>query len=243
MIFRIFFLFILTISNFSIANAKDKELFNAKGFAYIYSNPDYIKKIVSKKFNSEELIISHPKLKYKSRIVISNPVNNKSLVLIIKKKSKYPKFYKILITPAVAKKLELDLDFPFVELQQIKKNKSFIAKKAVTHTEESNVNLKAPVTKIKIKNITKSKITSPSKKKNFSILIATFYSKNSAVLLKERLSSDLTNSSIKLLKIHKKSNNSYELLMGTYNSINDLKNDYNTLTNLNFEELDIKLND
>ena len=37
--------------------------------------------------------------------------------------------HKVLITEPVAKKLDLDLDLPLLEIIEIKKNKSFIAKK------------------------------------------------------------------------------------------------------------------
>ena len=45
---------------------------------------------------------------------------------------------------------------PFVEVERRIKNKSFIAKKAVTYSEEQSVLTKAPVTKVKINNISKS---------------------------------------------------------------------------------------
>ena len=42
-----------------------------------------------------------------------------------------PDFYKVLITKSVAEKLKLDLNLPLVELIEIKKNKSFVAEKAI----------------------------------------------------------------------------------------------------------------
>ena len=46
-----------------------------------------------------------------------------------------------------------------------------------------------------------------------------------------------------ILNINKKSDKSYELLMGPYNTINKLKNDYIVLNDSNFEDLDIIIND
>ena len=46
-----------------------------------------------------------------------------------------------------------------------------------------------------------------------------------------------------LIYINKKNAKSYELLMGPYNSINKLKNDYIVLNDSHFEDLDIIIND
>ena len=69
---------------------------------------------------------------------------------MIKKRSKYPEFYEILITEAVASKLKLNPKIPFVEIQELKKNKSFVAKKAKTFNEEKTIHQKAPITNVKI---------------------------------------------------------------------------------------------
>ena len=78
---------------------------------------------------------------------------------------------------------------PFVEVERRIKNKSFIAKKAVTYSEEQSVLTKAPVTKVKINNISKSSNDKSKKKSdvNFSIIIGEFYSKKWASSLIELL--------------------------------------------------------
>ena len=43
--------------------------------------------------------------------------------------------------------------------------------------------------------------------------------------------------------VNKNNDKSYELLMGPYNTINKLKNDYSVLSNSGFEDIDIKIND
>ena len=53
----------------------------------------------------------------------------------------------------------------------------------------------------------------------------------------------LENSNYQLIYIDKKNDKSYELLMGPYNTINKLKNDYIVLNDSNFEDLDITIND
>ena len=122
-------------------------------------------------------------------------------------------------------------------------NKSFIAKKAVTESIEKKIANSAPVDKININNLSKFKKVKKIKLKTYSILVADFYNLSSAELLKERLSLILAKSNYQLIYINKKNNKSYELLMGPYNTINKLKNDYIILSDSNFEELDIKIND
>ena len=126
---------------------------------------------------------------------------------------------------------------------EVKTNKSFIAKKAITENIEKKIANKAPVEKININNIAKIKKNKKSKPKNYSILVAEFYNKESAKFLKEKLSSNLLNSNYHLIYIKKNNEKSYELLMGPYNTINKLKNDYIALNDSNFEDLDIITHD
>ena len=149
----------------------------------------------------------------------------------------------MLISDNLAQKLSLDLNFPYVEVTEIKKNKSFIAKKAVTNIVEKKIANTAPVTKISIDNLSKKKKVVNVKPKAYSILVADFSTLESAKLLKIRLETILENSNYQLIFINKNNNNSYELLMGPYKTINKLKNDYIVLNDSNFEDLDIKIND
>ena len=141
--------------------------------------------------------------------------------------------------------LNLDQDFPFIEVNEIKINKSFIAEKAITEKEERLIPNKAPIEKINIDNISiKEQGSKKSKKtKTYSILVADFYSQESAELLRDRLAEVLAASNYKMITINKKNDKSFELLMGPYNTINNLKNDYNILSRSKFEDLDIKIND
>jgi len=122
-------------------------------------------------------------------------------------------------------------------------NKSFIAKKAVTENIEKKIANKAPVTKINIDNLSKTVKPKKIKLKNYSILVAEFYSLESAKILKKKLASILVSSNYKLIYINKKNDKSYKLLMGPYNTINKLKNDYIVLNDSNFEDLDIIINE
>ena len=73
--------------------------------------------------------------------------------------------------------------------------------------------------------------------------MAEFYNLESAELLKKRLTLILLNSNYQLIYINKKNNKSYELLLGPYNTIKKLKNDYIVLDESNFEDLDIIINE
>ena len=54
------------------------------------------------------------------------PETKKNIKLKTDFRINYPDFYKILLTKRVSDLLELDKDFPYVEIEEIKKNKSFI---------------------------------------------------------------------------------------------------------------------
>ena len=109
--------------------------------------------------------------------------------------------------------------------------------------EEKKVFNKAPVTTVKIDNISTNQKLIKEKPKKFSIIIANFYTKNSAILLKNKLNKELTNLTSKNLFIIKRGKNSFELITDSYNTINSLKNDYIVLKNYGFEQLDIKANE
>jgi hypothetical protein len=233
--YNIILLFFLTscINNSNIG--KNSFSYSAKGFAKIENN--------SISSLHEDHYVSHNKLRLGTKIRLINPVNKNSLEIIVKKKIKYDNFYKVLISESIAEELNLDLNFPFIEINEIKSNKSFIAKKTITENVEKKIANNAPIDKININNLTKVKNIKAKKLNNFSILVAEFYNLESAEILKKRLALILLNSNYHLIYINKKNNKSYELFMGPYNTINKLKNDYIVLSDSNFEDLDIKIND
>ena len=187
---------------------------------------------------------AHHTLKPGVTLKIINPKNNKSVVLKNSSKTNFSDFYKILITKSLADEIGLNYDFPLVEVIEIKKNKSFVAQKAKIFKEEKKISSNAPVTSVQISNISKNK----TKKKNlkqddFYILIGSFYSKETALFLKQRINKELPNYDVKKLNIRKKSNNEINLISGPYKTINFMKNDYILLKNFGFEDLDIITNE
>ena len=133
----LFFFFILSCSA-ELTTLNQKKIYTAKGFAYIYNDNDFDQKIIKGKMNDKVMQISHQYLKTGTLLQLTNPKNNKSITLKNVKRIKYPDFYKVLITLPVANKLGLNNEFPIVEVIEIKKNKSFVAKKAKIYTEEKN---------------------------------------------------------------------------------------------------------
>tara|TARA_B100000780_G_C21083041_1_gene436229 strand:- start:662 stop:1393 length:732 start_codon:yes stop_codon:yes gene_type:complete len=238
----ILIIFFLTYNTFAYSK-NEKKTFMGNGFAYIYNEADYKNKITKKKFDNKKLAIGHSNLKRGTHVKIVNPNNNKSIILRITKKTKYPEFYQILITEKVANKLNLDFAAPYVELQEIKKNKSFIAKKAKTFNEEKNIYNSAPVDNVSINNISKSINYKKKKIKKFSIIIANFYSLNSANNLKKNLVKEMSNFKNKSLIVKKVNNKRFTLLTEPYSTVNSLKNDYIALKTYGFEDLEIKLYD
>ena len=221
-----------------------KESFNSKGFAYIYKEKDFIDKVIKGKLDHNSLQIAHNKLRPGSLIKITNVKTNDAIILKNSKKFQYPEFYKIVITKSVADEINLKADLPLVEVIEVKKNKSFVAKKTKIFKEEEKIHSNAPVESVTINNISKKqKVKNKATKDKFYIIIAQFYSKNSAYVLKKRITQELKNYDSKKLFINSRKSNKITLLSGPYSSINLMKNDYIQLKNFGFEELDISINE
>ena len=240
----IILLFILSACSPNLTTLNIKEPYVANGFAYIYNEIDFNEKIIKSKMNNDNLQISHQNLKTGTLIKISNPKNKKSLVLKNIKRIRYPEFYKVLITEAVVEKLELDENLPLLEILEVKKNKSFVAKEAKTFNEEKKISSKAPVENIQISNISKEKSKKDYKtSEQIYILLGSFYSADTANFLKQRITKDVPEFNINKLKIKKSNNKENLVISGPYSSVNSVKNDYILLKTFGFEELDIFFNE
>jgi len=242
--FKIILILLLTVactSQFSTIN--QKKPYSAKGFAYIYNNLDFEEKIIKSKMNNDIMQISHQNLRTGTLIKIINVTNNESIVLKNVKRIKYPNFYKVLITKPVAEKLKIDQNLPLIEIIEIKKNKSFIAKKAKIYKEEKKISSNAPVASVEISNISKNKSkNSTNTIDELFILIASFYSIDTAKFLKQRIIKEVHNIDTKKMKIKKINSKETQVILGPYNSVNLLKNDYIKLQNFGFEDLNVFIN-
>ena len=223
---------------------ENRSPFNSKGFAFIFNEEDYKNKIIKGRLDNSKIQVSHSSLRTNTMLRIINLKTNDSIIVKNLKKIDYPDFYKILITKKVADKLNLNFDSPYVEVIEIKKNKSFVVKKAKIFNEEKKISSNAPVESVKIANISKNKdLQKVGKKDEFFLIIGTFYSKDTAQFLKQRISNELSNYDKNKLIIKKKNKKEIMLISGPYNSINFMKNDYVNFKKFGFEELDISINE
>ncbi len=245
-----FFLIILTSifliscdQSLNTTSLKDKvkieKKYNNLGFALVYN--ENLQKI--RKIDERSLNIYHKSLKRKSIVKITNPKNKKSLIANVKSnRIKFSDFYNSIISPRIAKDLELDLTEPYIEITLISKNSTFIAKKAKTFEEEKKVAEKAPIDGIQISDLNLKKEKTKKTKKNifsYSIKLADFYYKDSAQLVVDRINKE---TSLKNHKIIKLSKTKYRVLIGPFNDINSLKESFEKIKPLNFENIEILKN-
>ena len=212
--------------------------YSSKGFALIYEDSIFERKIVNKKLNNDQNYVLHSFLKNNTLVSISNPFNSKSLTAKVRKTYKYPSIYNIVITKKMADNLDLDINNPYVEVLTIKKNDKFIAKEASIFEEEKNVANTAPVTSININDLSVStpKIEVKKKKPTYIINIAEFYFFESAEAIKNRFEKEANLVNITIEKISK---NKFKVYSGPYPSFNSMKETYLSLNKLGFENLNI----
>ena len=208
-------------------------------FALIYEDSLYLEKVVNKKINNEDLKVMHSLLKINTPIRIINPENSKVIESKIYKKANYPKIFNVVITKKIASILELDINNPYVEIIEIKKNKTFIAKEGNIFEVEKNVAEKAPVNEVKVDDLMKQETKNKKKlvkKNSFILVINDFYYIDSANNLKKILIQKTKMDNISVKKIN---NNKYRLFAGPFKNFNALKTTYISLNNLGFENLNV----
>ena len=224
------------------SNKKDKIYFDIKnkfknsGFALVY-NEDLSE---IKPLETRSLDIFHKSLKKKTSVKILNPDNGKYVIANVKSnKVKFSNFYNSVISYRIAEDLDLNLNEPFVEIISISKDSTFIAKKAKTFDEEKLVAEKAPIDGVKISDLNlKPKKIKKTKKKlfSYSIKVADFYYKDTAKIMQSRIQNE---TSIMNLQINRLSQTKYRLLIGPFDDIKSLKNSFEKMNILNFENLEI----
>ena len=157
--YKIFLTLLFLLNSCTPQSINNSKLtYNATGFAYIFNSEDYQNNIIKTKLDNSSLQVSHKYIRSNSLIKIINPKTQDYLIIKnFKKSAGYPDLYQILITKAVAEKLKLNFEIPYVEIIEIKKNKSFIAEKAKIYNEEKKISGNAPVTSVEISNISKAK--------------------------------------------------------------------------------------
>ena len=218
---------------------KEKKYYSSSGFALIYDESLYKQKLINKKINNDDIQVMLEVLKKNTPIKVINPDNSKVIVTKVYKKANYPNIFSAIVSKKVALILELDLNNPYIEIIEIKKNKTFIAQKSNTFEEEKNVAEKAPVEEIKVDDLTNTENKNKKKiikENNFILVINDFYYENSAINLRNEL---IKKANINNIFVKKINNKKYRLLVGPFKNFNALKNTYISLNNLGFEELNI----
>ena len=240
-LFIFFIIFISSctnVSDFKSENKIQKKYFTSKGFALVYEDSLYDGKVLKKRINNDEYVILHSFLKKNSHVRVINPDNSKFIDAKVIARTDYPSIFSAVISKQIANDLNLNMNNPYIEIEEIKKNKKFIAKKSNTFEEEKNVAENAPVTEI-----TMDVISDESNKKKkiekefiFFIAISDFYYSTTATDLKNNLINKTKFSNILVKKIN---DNKYRLLVGPFKNFNALKSSYISLNNLGFEGLNI----
>ena len=219
-----------------------KNNFSNKGFALIYNKDHYTNKIITGEIDERTLVIFQRNLEFKTKVKITNILNNKSIIASVGKKSDYPLFNNSVLSIRIANEIELDVNEPYIEILEISSDSMFVAKKAKTYEEEKNVASKAPVNDISINdlnNITTNK-EKVNKKFSYNIKIADFYFKDTAKMMADRI---VNETFFKNPKIRKLSKEKYQVYLGPFNNINSLQKSYNDINILEFDNIEIIKND
>ena len=241
----IIFLSISCVENYpvnKITVIKNESFFVNKGFSLVYTDELLENKLVGKKIDERSLVIFQKNLKKNTSVKITNLLNGKSIIAKVGKNANYPIFFNSVISKRINDELELNSSEPYIEIKEIKLNSTFVAKKSKTFDEEKKVASKAPVDSIKIKDLSNSK--KPKKKIikkvfSYSIKIADFYFENSAKDLMVRIKKE---TNIKNVRLKKLSANNFRVFLGPYDNLNSLKNEFNAINSLQFENIEILKN-
>tara|TARA_X000000950_G_scaffold97014_1_gene122564 strand:- start:310 stop:1041 length:732 start_codon:yes stop_codon:yes gene_type:complete len=219
-----------------------ENLFSNKGFVLLYDESLIEKKLLKKPLDERSLEIVHNTLAKGTKVRIINLLNNKSTNATVKIKNKNLFFYNSILSKRIFDELDISIKEPYVEISQIRENKTFIAKKSKTFEEEKKVANKAPVKSISINEIgiPKTKKIDDRKSFNYSIKITEFYFLKNAKDLEKRIENETPLKNINIISIN---DTKHQVLLGPYSNINTLQSAYNSINKLNFENIELIRND
>ena len=210
--------------------------YSNSGFALIYNND----LLDIKELENRSLDIYHNSLKKRSIVKIVNPKNGKFLMAEVKSnKVKFSNFYNSILSPRIAEELDLNSNEPYIKIILVAKNSTFIAKKAKTFDEERIVAEKAPVDGIQINDLNKIKVKKKKFKEkafSYSIKVADFYYKDTAISMVTRIKIE---TAINNLSIRELSKTKYRVLIGPFNDIKTLRDSFEKMNYFKFENLEI----
>ena len=169
---------------------------------------------------------------------ITNLANQKSINLQYIENKLIPESRIIYISDAVASSLGIEKNLPYVKIESIKKNPTFIANKAKIFKEERKIKKANKVSDVKIISLSGSKNIKKDKDKNLIYLeFGSFYYLKYAKDLKNSLKEFLSNQNIAI----KGSPGNYLLIIGPIGNMNKYDLIYNKLKTNNFEGYQIKV--
>lgn len=228
------------INKKKITNVIAVESFSNKGFALVFTEDLKKQNLVNKKIDERSLIIFQKNLKKNTKVKITSLINNKSILAKVGNNSKYPNFYNSVVSKRIFNELELSEIEPYVEITTISENSTFLAKKSKMYEEEKNVSDKVPVERISISDLSlnkkKVKKNQTKSKFNYIIKIADFYYLNTAKFMQNRIVEELNLDNSRIIKI---SNTNFRVYLGPFNNLKSLKNAFDDITPLNFENIEI----
>ena len=227
-----------------VEKIEKKELVNIvysnKGFALI--NSENSNNSLEYKLDDTSINILSPNLPNGTPVRITNIINGKSLLTVVKNKTVLPIYYNSVITNRIASELSINPSEPYVHIETINSNKLYVANDVKTFDEEKQVANKAPVDDIMVQSISletekkESKIENFVTNFNYIIKFADFYFEDSAIMLKNRLFEEYK---IENILIKKLSQNNFRVYKGPYKDFEKLKKGFHNIENLDFDSIEI----
>ena len=215
-------------------------VYSNKGFALIYS--DDTNNSLGYKLDDTSINILSPNLPNGTPVRITNIINGKSLLTVVKNKTVLPIYYNSVITNRIVSELSINPSEPYVFIETINSNKLYVANDVKTFDEEKEVANKAPVEDIMVQSISLETKKKESKTENFVtnfnyiIKFADFYFEDSAIMLKNRLFNEYK---IENILIKKLSKNNFRVYKGPYKDFEKLKKGFHNVENLGFDSIEI----
>ncbi len=215
-------------------------VYSNKGFALIYSEDS--NNSLEYKLDDTSISILSPNLPNGTPVRITNIINGKSLLTVVKNKTILPIYYNSVITNRIKSELSINPSEPYVHIETINSNNLYVANDVKTFDEEKEVANKAPVDDIMVQSISletekkESKIENFVTNFNYIIKFADFYFEDSAIMLKNRLFEEYK---IENILIKKLSQNNFRVYKGPYKDFEKLKKGFHNIENLDFDSIEI----
>ncbi len=215
-------------------------VYSNKGFALIYDED--IDNSLDSNLDNTSLNILSPNLPGGTPVRITNIINGKSLMTIVKDKTVLPAFFNSVITKRIVTELSINPNEPYVYIETINSNNLYVANDVKTFEEEKEVANKAPVDDIMVQSISLETEIKESENNdfvsnfNYIIKFADFYFEDSAIMLKNRLFEEYK---IENILIKKLSQNNFRVYKGPYKDFEKLKKGFHNIENLDFDSIEI----